>query len=127
MAIKTRYRIKNSRGEYEIVHFQTSADQIITDENFQFVTLEEKEQIAKPKHYVHNQIASTHVWKINHNLGKIPSATTGTNLFILLFNLVSSAFKAVSFSVKEEVNSFLVIYRIDGNDFDHEYSIEWED
>lgn len=42
MAIKTRYRIKNSRGEYEIVHFQTSADQIITDENFQFVTLEEK-------------------------------------------------------------------------------------
>lgn len=29
--------------------------------------------------------------------------------------------------IKEEVNSFLVIYRIDGNDFDHEYSIEWED
>lgn len=75
MAIKTRYRIKNSRGEYEIVHFQTSADQIITDENFQFVTLEEKEQIAKPKHYVHNQIASTDVWKINHNLGKFPSVS----------------------------------------------------
>ena len=66
MAIKTRYRIKNSRGEYEIVHFQTSADQIITDENFQFVTLEEKEQIAKPKHYV---------WEINHNLGKFPSVS----------------------------------------------------
>ena len=29
--------------------------------------------------------------------------------------------------IKEGVNSFLVIYRIDGNDFDHEYSIEWED
>ena len=28
--------------------------------------------------------------------------------------------------IKEGVNSFLVIYRIDGNDFDHEYSIEWE-
>ena len=28
--------------------------------------------------------------------------------------------------IKEGVNSFLVIYRIDGNDFDHEYSIGWE-
>lgn len=27
--------------------------------------------------------------------------------------------------IKEGVNFFLVIYRIDGNDFDHEYSIEW--
>lgn len=75
MAIKTRYRIKNSRGEYEIVHFQTSADQIITDENFQFVTLEEKEQISKIKHYVHNQIAANNVWEINHNLGKFPSVS----------------------------------------------------
>ncbi len=29
--------------------------------------------------------------------------------------------------IKEGINSFLVIYRIDGNDFDHEYNIEWED
>ncbi len=42
MAIKSKYRIKNTSGEYEIFHFQTSADQVLTDDAKQFVSLEEK-------------------------------------------------------------------------------------
>lgn len=42
MAIKSKYRIKNTHGEYEIFHFQTSADQVLTNETKQFVSSEEK-------------------------------------------------------------------------------------
>ena len=46
MAIKTRYRIKNSKGEYDTVHFQTSADLVVTSDDLQFVTKEEKQKIS---------------------------------------------------------------------------------
>lgn len=46
MAIKTKYRIKDSSGKYEEIHFQTSADQIITSDDLQFVTKEEKTQLS---------------------------------------------------------------------------------
>lgn len=75
MAIKTRYRIKNSSGEYEVAHFQTSADLIVTNDELQFVTKEEKEKINAVKNHLHNQIASTSVWNIEHNLGKFPSVS----------------------------------------------------
>ena len=61
MAIKTKYRIKNSNNEYDILHFQTSADQVITNDELQFVSKEEKEKLQKIKNYVHNQIASAKI------------------------------------------------------------------
>lgn len=75
MAIKTKYRIKDSNGKYQVIHFQTSADQIITSEDLQFVTKEEKEIIRKSRTYTHHQIASTNIWEIEHNLGKLPSVS----------------------------------------------------
>lgn len=75
MAIKTKYRIKDSNGQYKVIHFQTSADQVITNDNLQFVTKEEKEKIKKSDIYEHHQIASTSTWEIVHNMGKFPSVT----------------------------------------------------
>lgn len=75
MAIKTKYRIKNDVGKYEIVHFQTSADQVVTTEERQFISAEEKKEIAKPKHYVHSQLSASSTWNINHNLNKYPSVS----------------------------------------------------
>lgn len=75
MAIKTRYRIKNASGNYDVIHFQTSADQVITSDDLQFVTLKEKEQIGKSTTYTHNQLAAAKTWDINHNLGKFPSVS----------------------------------------------------
>lgn len=75
MAIKTRYRIRNAYGEYDVVHFQTSADQVVTSEDLQFVTKEEKQKIKQSEIYTHIQIASSSTWNIEHNLGKFPSVT----------------------------------------------------
>lgn len=78
MTMKTKYHIKNSDGIYEVVYFQTSADQVITSKDLQFVTQEEKDmlhQVTKPTHYVHNQIVTSNVWEINHNLDKYPSVS----------------------------------------------------
>lgn len=75
MAIKTKYRIKNSNGTYDVIHFQTSADQVITNDEMQFVTAEEKKQIAQIKIYTHHQSTPLDIWNVNHNLGKFPSVT----------------------------------------------------
>ena len=42
MAIKSKYRIKNARGTYDIMHFETSADQVVTSDQKQFVSNTEK-------------------------------------------------------------------------------------
>lgn len=75
MAIKTKYRIKDSSGKYEVIHFQTSADQVITSDDSQFVTKEEKEIIRQSRIYTHHQLASTNIWEIEHNLGKLPTVS----------------------------------------------------
>lgn len=75
MAIKTKYRIKSSNGEYEVIHFQTSADLVITNDELQFVTKEEKEKLNARQNYIHNQIASSTMWEIEHNLKKFPSVS----------------------------------------------------
>ena len=75
MAIKTKYRIKDSNGQYKVIHFQTSADQVITSDDLQFVTKEEKQKIKQAEIYTHIQIASADTWEIEHNLGKFPSVT----------------------------------------------------
>lgn len=42
MAIKSKYRIKNSRGIYDIMHFETSADQVQETAEKVFVSPAEK-------------------------------------------------------------------------------------
>lgn len=75
MAIKTIYRIKNAKGQYETYHFQTSADQVITNDELQFVTAEEKELLRQPKNYTHQQLSAMDTWVIQHNLNRLPSVT----------------------------------------------------
>lgn len=75
MAVNTRYKIKNAEGVYEVIHFETSADQIITSDDKQFISAEEKRQLSKPQYYTHNQVASTEEWDISHNLNKFPSVS----------------------------------------------------
>jgi hypothetical protein len=41
---KARYRVKNSSGQYEVVYLETSADQVETDKDRQFVSEAEKQQ-----------------------------------------------------------------------------------
>lgn len=72
MSIKTKYRLKNSDGIYNVIHFETSADQVITDNDNQFISSKEKEII---KGYVHNQLMSSVLWEMNHSLNKFPSVT----------------------------------------------------
>lgn len=42
MTIKSKYRIKNNDGIYETVHLETTADQVLTTDNRQFVSSQEK-------------------------------------------------------------------------------------
>ena len=41
---KAKYRVRNAQGDYEIVYLETSADQVETDAQRQFVTEAEKLQ-----------------------------------------------------------------------------------
>lgn len=75
MAIKTKYHVKNSDGQYEIFHFETSAEQVIVSDDKQFITAEEKEFLAQPKHYVHNQMSASSDWLVQHDLGRYPSVS----------------------------------------------------
>ena len=45
MAKKAKYKIKQSGGSYEIIHFETSAEQILETSGKQFVTQAQKQQI----------------------------------------------------------------------------------
>lgn len=45
MAKKARYKVKQSGGSYEIIHFETSAEQILETAGKQFVTQAQKQQI----------------------------------------------------------------------------------
>lgn len=59
MAIKSRYKIKNNSGSYDTVYLETTADQVIVDDNRQFVTKEEKLNLYKIKSYLHIQSISS--------------------------------------------------------------------
>ena len=39
---KAKYRVKNGEGKYEVVYLETSADQVETDSERQFVTEAER-------------------------------------------------------------------------------------
>lgn len=59
MAIKSRYKIKNQQGNYDTVYLETTADQVIVDDNRQFITKEEKQNLYKIKSYLHTQSISS--------------------------------------------------------------------
>ena len=62
MAIKTKYRLKNNDGIYEVIHFETHSSQVITDDEHQFITLKEKQLLNEKliqQGYTHNQIAAS--------------------------------------------------------------------
>jgi hypothetical protein len=42
---RAKYRVKNAQGVYEEIYLETSADQVLTDDNLQFVSAEEKKRI----------------------------------------------------------------------------------
>lgn len=42
MAINTKYRIKDTSGDYQVMHFETNSDQVIVSDSKQFVSQEEK-------------------------------------------------------------------------------------
>lgn len=101
MAVKTRYRIRKDDGEYEIVHLETSADLIITNDELQFVNAKEKEKInslTNPS-YIHNQISSDCKWEIRHSLNKYPSVS-----------IVDSAGSIVFGDVEYVDQNFIIIY-----------------
>ena len=43
---RAKYRVKNSEGEFEVVYFETSADQVEETADRKFVTAEEKAKIV---------------------------------------------------------------------------------
>lgn len=62
MGIKnSRYRVKNSEGSYDVIHFETSANQVLTSDDKQFVSENEKQRW--------NSIASSSISKHVSNIG----------------------------------------------------------
>ena len=51
---KAKYRVKNGEGKYEVVYLETSADQVETDSERQFVTEAEKAQFNENTVYTNN-------------------------------------------------------------------------
>ena len=54
-----KYRVKNSQGVYEVVHFETNVEQVVENENKQFVSAEKKAQ------YDENTIFNTDMVTVN--------------------------------------------------------------
>ena len=54
-----KYRVKNAQGEYEVVHLETNVDQVVENENKQFVSAEKKAQ------YDENTIFNTDMVTVN--------------------------------------------------------------
>ena len=60
MSKKAKYKVKNSSGSYDIIHFETSAEQIVESNSKQFITKAEKQQIAlkASRDYVDEEVRS---------------------------------------------------------------------
>ena len=54
-----KYRVKNAQGEYEVVHLEPNVDQVVENENKQFVSAEKKAQ------YDENTIFNTDMVTVN--------------------------------------------------------------
>lgn len=74
--LKSKYKIKNVSGEYDTVHFETSANQVITNESLQFVTREEKTNWNNKSDVSHSH---SNYSDVNHNHDKIYSPISHTH------------------------------------------------
>ena len=72
---KAKYRVKNAQGQYEVVYLETSADQVETDAERQFVTEAEKAQFNE------NTVYSNDMATVNA-LGGIAAGTTFDNMHV---------------------------------------------
>lgn len=70
---KAKYRVKNGEGKYEVVYLETSADQVETDSERQFVTEAEKAQFNENTVYT-NDMATVNA------IGGIAAGTTFNNM-----------------------------------------------
>ena len=68
-----KYRVKNSQGEYEVVHLETNVDQVVENENKQFVSA------AKKSQYDENTIFNTYMVTVNA-LGGIKAGENLNNM-----------------------------------------------
>ena len=68
-----KYRVKNSQGEYEVVHLETNVDQVVENENKQFVSA------AKKSQYDENTIFNTDMVTVNA-LGGIKAGENLNNM-----------------------------------------------
>lgn len=70
---KAKYRVKNAEGKYEVVYLETSADQVETDSERQFVTEAQKQQ------YDENTVYTNDMPMVN-GLGGLAAGTTFENM-----------------------------------------------
>ena len=70
---KAKYRVKNAEGKYEVVYLETSADQVETDSERQFVTEAEKTQFNE------NTVYTNDMPMVN-GLGGLAAGTTFENM-----------------------------------------------
>ena len=70
---RAKYRVKNAQGQYEIVYLETSADQVETDSERQFVSAAEKTQ------YNENTVYTNEMATVNA-IGGIAAGTTFNNM-----------------------------------------------
>lgn len=70
---KAKYRVKNAEGKYEVVYLETSADQVETDSERQFVSE------AKKTQYDENTIYTNEMATVN-SIGGIAAGTTFDNM-----------------------------------------------
>ena len=90
-----KYRVKNAQGEYEVVHLETNVDQVVENENKQFVSAEKKAQ------YDENTIFNTDMVTVNA-LGGIKAGEDLNNMPVqqlltkLLYPYVAPTISATS-------------------------------
>lgn len=70
---KAKYRVKNAEGKYEVVYLETSADQVETDSERQFVSEAKKQQ------YDENTVYTNDMPMVN-GLGGLAAGTTFENM-----------------------------------------------
>lgn len=117
MAIKSKYRIKNSDGTYDIMHFETSSEQVLTTDGKQFVSNEEKSAWNNKSDSNHNHDTmypkkfktligdgQTSTIKVTHNLNT-------EDITISIFDATSKELVFVETQIVDE-NSINVLFSV---------------
>lgn len=77
--INKQYTIKHHDGTFNVIHFETSAQQVLTDDSHLFVTREEKEAInsfmsgGSNSSFEFTQGNPMTSWVVKHDLNKFPN------------------------------------------------------